>query len=224
MMKKGLVFGIIVLFIGVGSQPVFANDISITSFGDDTPPEVDLAYDIYWDGANYFFIFTAICSDDTGIDRVEFYFNNGLVCVDPLEPYEWIIPEEEVKNSIICAVAYDYAGNSAEDCIDFRSRSNEIEPLDTYREIFTKIHIGVPEGASYTVKKSGMGILFRHVEIWCEEGFDISGYYLDSFVPRYFSVTVHHIVAPRCFVYFEGNQFPGLIGVHAFAIGNIEWS
>jgi hypothetical protein len=100
----------------------------------------------------------------------------------------------------------------------------EIEPLDTLREIFTKIHIGVPEGASYTVKKSGGGIFFRHVEIWCEENFDISGYYLDSIIPRYFSVTVHSINAPRCFVYFEGNQYPGLIGVHAFAIGNIEWS
>ena len=100
----------------------------------------------------------------------------------------------------------------------------EIKPLDIYREIFTKIHIGVPDGAAYTVKKSGGGIFFRHVEIWCEESFDISGYYLDLIIPRYFSVTVNRIVAPRCFVYFEGNQYPGLIGVHAFAIGDIEWS
>jgi len=100
----------------------------------------------------------------------------------------------------------------------------ETEPLDIYREIFTKIHIGVPDGAAYTVKKSGGGIFFRHVEIWCEESFDISGYYLDLIIPRYFRVTVNRIVAPQCFVYFEGNQYPGLIGVHAFAIGDIEWS
>jgi hypothetical protein len=220
MFKKGLVVGIIILFVGVGTQSAFANDISISSFDDDTPPEVEL---IFYMSPTMEPTFEALCSDDTGIDRVEFTVDGGLWCVVPHEPYIWmcdIIP----YNHIICAVAYDHAGNSAEDCIDFRSRSNEIETLDTYREIFTKIHIGVTEGASYTVKKSGMGILFRHVEIWCEESFDISGYYLDSIIPRYFSVTVHKIVAPKCFVYFEGNQFPGLIGIHALAIGNIEWS
>ena len=98
---------------------------------------------------------------------------------------------------------------------------NELKILDS---LFTSIKRSIKNGASYTVEKSGGGIFFRYVEIWCEESFDISGYYLDSFIPRYFSVTVHHIVAPKCFVYFEGNHFPGLIGVHALALGNIEWS
>jgi hypothetical protein len=127
MFKKGLVLGVIVLFVAVGfSSGIGVNDISISSFGDDSPPEVEL---IFYMSPTMDMIFEAICSDDTGIDRVEFTVDGGLWCIIPHEPYIWtseVIP----YNHIICAVAYDYAGNSAEDCIDFRSRN-----LENYRAI-----------------------------------------------------------------------------------------
>jgi hypothetical protein len=102
--------------------------------------------------------------------------------------------------------------------------NNEIEQLDTIQAIYTKINICVPEGYVVTVKESGIGILFRYVEIWSEVGFDISGYYLDLIIPKYFSKTVRHIIAPRCFVYIRNAYFPGFGEMtQAFAIGNIEW-
>jgi len=103
--------------------------------------------------------------------------------------------------------------------------NNEIEPLDTRKEIFTKITAGGPEGYFVTVNKSGSGIFFRHVEIWCEDSFDISGYYFDSIIPKSFSNSVHHVVAPRCFLLYENLHIPGVGEMtYAFAIGNIEWS
>ena len=103
--------------------------------------------------------------------------------------------------------------------------NNKIEPLDTYREIFTKITASMPEGYIVIVNRSGPGIFFRHVEIWSEKSFDISGYYIESIVPRYFRKSVNHVVAPRCLVIHENVHFPGVGEMTmAFAIGNIEWS
>jgi hypothetical protein len=101
----------------------------------------------------------------------------------------------------------------------------EIEPLDTYREILTKIHAIVPEG-TLNGKITGFGILFRNVEIWSEDSFDISGFVFFPKFPiiRYFDIDVNHIIAPRCCIYFEGGWQPGWEAVQAIAIGNIEWS
>jgi hypothetical protein len=101
--KKGLVLGIIILLISVGSQSVFANDISISTYGDDTPPEVELTFIVVM---GWGYLFTANCSDDTGIDRVEFTLDDGVVSVVCREPYQWSAPTEKVKNKIVCAVAY----------------------------------------------------------------------------------------------------------------------
>ena len=101
----------------------------------------------------------------------------------------------------------------------------EIEPLDTYREIFTLIRAIVPEG-TLNVKSTGFRILFRNVEIWCEDSFNIRGF---VFLPKfpfisYFDRDVHHIVAPRCLIYYRGGWELGWEDLQAIAIGNIEWS
>jgi hypothetical protein len=127
MFKKGLVVGIIILLIGVSSQSVFANNISISSFDDDTPPEVEIKFIVVM-GWGYAFI--ANCSDDTGIDRVEFTFDGIIVSICEWEPYEWAIPYEEAKNGIVCAIAYDYAGNNGSDCVNLRSRNLNVESVE----------------------------------------------------------------------------------------------
>jgi len=202
---------------------VLSSSISIPD--DTTPPEVELVYDVYWNGVDWFLIFEAICSDDTGIDRVEFTRNSLVQCVCEWEPYQWLVPIENHWNSIICAVAYDYAGNSAEDCIDFRSRSNEIEPLYNCRGIFKIVGFG-EEGYILTINKSGPGIFFRHVEILSRDSMDIEGYYFSSEFPfiKSFYKTTRHIVAHKCFVTFEGMIYPGHELIRALAIGDIEWS
>ena len=121
-MKKLLVLGIIALFIGLAFIPSF-NAISISKTDDTTPPEVKLV----WDIEEGIVRFTAICSDDTGIDYVIFTWNGMIVAGSYEEPYEWIIDLETVNKQHICAVASDFAGNSASDCVDFRSRKLDIE-------------------------------------------------------------------------------------------------
>ena len=102
--------------------------------------------------------------------------------------------------------------------------NTEIEPLDTCRGIF-KILGGGEEGYILSVKKSGPGIFFRHVEILCMKSFDIEGYCFSQVFPfiKSFYKTTCHIVAPRCFVTWDGMLYPGYEMIKAFAIGDIEW-
>jgi len=124
-MKEVLVFSIIALFIGLAFIPSF-NAISISKTDDTTPPEVKLV----WDIEEGIVRFTAICSDDTGIDYVIFTWNAMIVAGCYEEPYEWIVDLETVNKQHICAIASDFTGNSASDCVDFRSRKLDIKSTD----------------------------------------------------------------------------------------------
>jgi len=53
-----------------------------------------------------------------GIDRVEFYIDNGLRYEGGGPPYEWLWDEFAIGNHEIMAVAYDDEGNGAEDRIN----------------------------------------------------------------------------------------------------------
>jgi len=118
---------------------------------DQIPPTVDLTWEADKEDGIWYITFTAWCSDATsGMDRVEFYADDELVCTDDVAPYEWIYTVPFVSNVIglifnpqfseknvtffalivviinehdfdsvfskhLYAIAYDEAGNSAED-------------------------------------------------------------------------------------------------------------
>ena len=82
-------------FIDFYSVDFAGNEESIKSAFikiDKTTPNVDL----YWEHGNYNsdYIFTARCIDGlSGMDRVEFYYNNELVHIDFDAPFEWSMTE-----------------------------------------------------------------------------------------------------------------------------------
>ena len=58
---------------------------------DQTPPTIDLTWEADKEDGIWYITFTAFCSDATsGMDRVEFYMDDELVCTDNEAPYEWI--------------------------------------------------------------------------------------------------------------------------------------
>ena len=80
---------------------------------DRTAPEIDLTFEVtggnQWQG--WEFLFTATAIDATsGMNKVEFYFDNELVYTDYESPYEWTW-DGDGENHKIYAVAYDIAGN-----------------------------------------------------------------------------------------------------------------
>ncbi len=100
-MKKLLVVGVIVLFIGLAIAPSTGNRV----FNDDTtPPEIKLEWLFYQKDGKWYHKFTATCFDsESGMNRVEFYLNNILqeTIVGPGPIYEWVIPWELENFSII---------------------------------------------------------------------------------------------------------------------------
>ena len=82
-------------FIDFYSVDFAGNEESIKSAFikiDKTTPNVDLC----WEPGNYNsdYIFTGICSDKlSGMDRVEFYYNDELVHIDFDAPFEWSMTE-----------------------------------------------------------------------------------------------------------------------------------
>ena len=54
-------------------------------------------------------------TDESGIDRVEFYIDDKLKTTDEESPYEWQWNEFAIGNHEIEVVAYDNSGNKAED-------------------------------------------------------------------------------------------------------------
>ena len=128
-LRKGLVVGIIILFIGLAFIPSF-NAESISMSDDTTPPEIYLEWESWKDDEGKWIIhYIANCSDDeSGMDRVEFILDNTTVEICYSEPYEWTCKWSQLwGHYYLYAFAYDKAGNYAFDCDFLRTRSLNIE-------------------------------------------------------------------------------------------------
>ena len=84
------------------------SDIECEDFKiDQTPPTIE----ILWEQIDLDIVFTAECIDATsGVDRVEFYVEDELVCNDSEEPFTWIPAQPDIYP--LKVIAYDIAGNS----------------------------------------------------------------------------------------------------------------
>jgi hypothetical protein len=92
------------------------------------PPDIELQYKLEKYNDKWLYIFEAICSG--GTDRVDFTFDDILqeTVTGPGPTYTWqFLTSELLRGHTICAIAYDGAGNNASDCIEFRTRSLNIE-------------------------------------------------------------------------------------------------
>jgi hypothetical protein len=89
---------------------------------DQTDPTIDLTYE--WEGnemTGYDIFMTATASDDTsGMDRVEFFLNEGLqeIVAGPGPTYEWSFKWYGDIDIAIRVDGYDIAGNMASDIVD----------------------------------------------------------------------------------------------------------
>jgi hypothetical protein len=96
------------------------NEEAVNSFGlnmDQTGPAIDLLWEAVG-GLSDDILFTAQCDDvDSGMDFVEFYINNILQHTDDAAPYEWILTYVGGIQFTVTAIAYDLAGNTAEDSL-----------------------------------------------------------------------------------------------------------
>jgi len=117
MFKKGLVVGIIILFISVGIQPTVANDISISMLDDTTPPAIEVTVDIYKDETGWYVDFICVTYDsESGIDRLEWYVDGLLDNVIKDPPREYIFEVnwyENIDENFFWFFAYNGAGLSA---------------------------------------------------------------------------------------------------------------
>jgi len=199
------------LIVGISINPTVA---VLNSNDDTTPPEVELYYEVCED----LITFTAICTDDSGIDRVEFTLNGGLVCITEWEPYVWSVEIEYVENSIVCAVAYDYAGNNGSDCIDFRSHNvenNEIELQNNNEEIITLVS-GVAHMDWIEQRGPFRGEVYFYSCSWCS-GIDLHGLrFSNGAIETYRLYNLDDVHIPRYIGFTER-----IMGI---AFGNIEWS
>ena len=90
------------------------SDPALTYFKiDQTPPTIDLTWESYNENGTWYILFTATCGDATsGMDRVEFYLNDGLMFTDNAPPFEWIIvwpplPPKYSVRGLICDRQFD---------------------------------------------------------------------------------------------------------------------
>jgi hypothetical protein len=128
--KKILVFGVIALFIGLALIPSF-NAVSISKFDDTTPPEIEVYYDADYNGNEWLIYFIAECSDESGINRVEFTIDDIIDETVFTEPYQSrSYRSSELNGHIFCGVAYDNYENNASECYDLRTRSLDIKSND----------------------------------------------------------------------------------------------
>jgi hypothetical protein len=78
--------------------------------------------DLTWESAGGMskdIIFTATCDDtDSGMDYVEFYFNGVLQYTDDAPAYEWVMTWTGGIKFTVLAIAYDLAGNTADDMLE----------------------------------------------------------------------------------------------------------
>jgi len=116
--KKLLVFGVIVLFIGLAFIPSF-NAVSISKSDDTTPPIIDVTWETYKFNGTWYVEFTCEAYDpESGIDRVEYYINDKLQDTVPGGPgppeYLFIIGwSKALKNCVFKFEAINKAGLSA---------------------------------------------------------------------------------------------------------------
>ena len=87
---------------------------------DQTKPTITLEYEVIGGGIlqSWEFTFIATATDGTtGMERVEFYFNNVLqkTVTGPGPTYQWTIKKTWIPNITIKAIAYDNAGNNGSD-------------------------------------------------------------------------------------------------------------
>jgi len=77
---------------------------------DQTPPQITLNHEHLLNKIRY----TACVTDQlSGVDYVEFYFNNVLQFTDTCAPYQWTLFPIPHNCSFVTAVVYDMAGNDA---------------------------------------------------------------------------------------------------------------
>jgi len=55
--------------------------------------------------------------NQSGVNRVEFWVDSDKRCNDTVAPYEWLWSEKGIFQRTLKVVAYDNAGNSAEDSL-----------------------------------------------------------------------------------------------------------
>ncbi len=68
---------------------------------DQTKPDIALTLETYKENGIWYILFTATCNDATsGMDRVEFYMDDELVCTDDKAPYEWTYTVPFISNVI----------------------------------------------------------------------------------------------------------------------------
>jgi hypothetical protein len=84
---------------------------------DQTAPTVDMVWELLSQVENQI-LFTANCNDAmSGMDYVEFQFNDVQQHVDDADPYEWIMNWAQGLKGTIKAIAFDVAGNNDFDTI-----------------------------------------------------------------------------------------------------------
>ena len=77
---------------------------------DQTPPTIDITWELHYENGKWYLIITISCDDATsGVDYVEFYINDGLMFVDDTPPYEivLIIPSKYSVKGLICGRQFD---------------------------------------------------------------------------------------------------------------------
>jgi hypothetical protein len=130
--KKGLVIGIIILFVGLAFIPSF-NAVSISKNDDTTPPTINLYYEYSPYGPDdWELFFTAECNDtESGMDRVEFSIDDVIMEIDYSVPYEYICLWSQLKgHKYFTATAYDKAGNSVWDGFWLGARNLDIKSTE----------------------------------------------------------------------------------------------
>ena len=128
MVKKALVFGIVVLFLGM----VFASSAGSLSADKyiTTSLEVEVTWEAYKVDGQWYVTFTCDSSEDMNdIDRVEVYINDGLMTVISGSGPEYTVTVEwtdAMESSIFKFVFYGIGGDTAEIIID----GSDVSPLD----------------------------------------------------------------------------------------------
>jgi hypothetical protein len=110
-----------ILSIDYKSVDNVGNEEAVNNFEikmDQTVPLIDLIWEAVGGFNNDDIIFTSNCEDATsGLDYVEFYYNDILQFTDDAAPYEWIMTHAPGTKYNIKSIVYDIAGNTAEDLL-----------------------------------------------------------------------------------------------------------